>query len=214
MELTGTAFYIRKPENNVSIAAEVKYETDNQRLFVDATPQFYYHDVKGGNLELEVKEWNVKLYGSAISIVPEKLPDSDIPYIEYTPIKPRKLQEDYLSSGIVYDNGHVKAHAGYIARVSEYDRENDLLAKYPRWNQAGHLALDFNLTRKIGVSLDYKYDMLTEDRLTMFNTSYRFGPNVIASMGVNIIGTNPDEESYWTQFENNDSVYSSLKYTF
>jgi len=214
MNLTANAYYIRKPENNVSIAAEIKYETDNNRIFVDATPQFYYHDVKGGNIELEIKEWNTKLYASAISTVPEKSPDGDIPYIEYTPIKPRKLQEDYLSGGVIYDNGSFKSHIGYIARVSEYDRENDILAQYPRWNQAGHIALDFNLTRKIGVSLDYKYDMLTEDRLTMFNTSYRFGPNVIAAVGVNIIGTNPDEESFWSQYENNDSVYSSFKYTF
>ena len=161
-----------------------------------------------------MEEWNTKLYASAISIVPEKIPDSDIPYIEYTSIKPRKLQEDYLSGGAIYDNGSFKTHLGYIARVSEYDRENDVLAGYPRWNQAGHIALDFSLTRKIGVMLDYKYDILTEDRLTMFKTSYRFGPNVVAAMGVNIIGTNPDEESFWSQYENNDSVYSSFKYTF
>ena len=104
----------------------------------------------------------------------------------------------------------------FLRRIcaSDFDRENELLAEYPRWNQALHVAAQKNLTRKVFVSLDYKYDMLTEDRLTMFNSSYRFGPNVVAAVGVNIIGTNPDEESFWSQYENNDSVYSSFKYTF
>lgn len=214
MNMNISGFYIRKPENNISTSAEVKYQTPEKRLFVDITPEVYYHDVKGGNIELEIEEWNTTLYGSAISIVPEKNPDGGSPLIQYTALKPRKLQEDYLSTGLIFDNGRVKGHAGYIARVSEYDRESDLLAEYPRWNQAVHLAMSFNATRKIGVSLDYKFDMLTEDRLTMVHTSYRFGPNVFAGLGVNIIGTNPDEESFWTRFENNDSVYSSLKYTF
>lgn len=212
--LTASAFYLRKPENNISTTAEAKFQTPEQRIFVNVTPQVFYHDVRGGNLELELEEWNMKLYGSAISIVPDQQPDGDNVFIRYLAIRPKKIQEDYLSSGLVFDNGRVRGHAGYIARVSEYDRENDLLAEFPRWNQAGHLALAFNATRKIGVSLDYKFDMLTEDRLTMVHTSYRFGPNVIAGLGVNIIGTNPDEESFWSRFENNDSVYSSLQYTF
>jgi hypothetical protein len=215
MKLTTNAFFLRKPENNISIAAEISVQPQNDnRIFVDATPQFYYHDVTGGNIELDVKELNTKFYASAISIVPEQSPDNESPLIVYTPIKPRKLREDYVSGGAIYDNGSFKSHIGYIARVSEYDRQNETLAEYPRWNQAGHIALDLNITRKISVSLDYKYDMLTEDRLTMFNSSYRFGPNVVAAVGVNIIGTNPDEESFWSQYENNDSVYSSLKYTF
>ena len=109
---------------------------------------------------------------------------------------------------------NLRSHLGYIARVSEFDTENDILVNYPRWNQAVHFSASKDFSRKIFVHLDYKYDMLTEDRLTMFRTSYSFGPSVVASFGVNVIGTNQSEESYWTKFENNDSVYSSLKYSF
>ncbi|MAZ47692.1 MAG: hypothetical protein CME65_03970 [Halobacteriovoraceae bacterium] len=206
-------FFMRKPENGISIAAEIVAESDLSAINVEATPQFYYHNIVGGNAEIRVTE-DFKLYGSAISIDPSNVPDGTQPLIEYTGLKPNKKKEDYVSSGMVYTDGDFKSHLGYIARVSEFDRENDILVDLPRWNQAVHLALSKRLTRKLFVGLDYKYDMLTEDRLTMFNTSYSFGPNVIASVGVNIIGTNPEEESFWSQYENNDSVYSSLKYNF
>ena len=207
------AFFMRKPENGISVAAEIVAESDLSAINVEATPQFYYHNIVGGNAEIRFTE-DIKIYGSAISIDPSNVPDGSQPLIQYTGLKPNKKKEDYLSGGLVFNDGDFKSHIGYIARVSEFDKENDILVDLPRWNQAVHLAVSKNLTRKLFVGLDYKYDMLTDDRLTMFNTSYSFGPNVIASFGVNIIGTNPDEDSFWSKYENNDSVYSSLKYQF
>lgn len=207
------AFFMRKPENNISIAAEVVAESDLSAINVEATPQFYYHNIAGGNIEIKFSD-ELKAYGSAISINPNNVPDGSQPFIQYTGLKPNKKKEEYLSGGLLYSDGDFKGHVGYIARVSEFDKENDILVDLPRWNQAVHVALSKNLTRKLFVGLDYKFDMLTEDRLTMFNTSYSFGPSVIASLGVNIIGTDPKQESFWSKFENNDSVYSSLKYKF
>jgi hypothetical protein len=207
-------YALKKPENGTSISAEVKYETDNKRIFVDVTPQFYYHDIGGLEANLEFEEYNTRVFFSAISINPEASPEGGKLLYEYTGIKPRKLKEEYLSSGVEYNSGDFKVIGGYIARVSDFDKKNDILVEYPRWNQAVHFGIDKRITRKLSVSLDYKYDMLMEDRLTMFNTEYRFGPSVVANLGVNIIGTNPDEESFWSDYENNDSVYTSLKYTF
>ncbi|MFT6633208.1 MAG: hypothetical protein ACJAS4_003178 [Bacteriovoracaceae bacterium] len=208
-----SGFYLRKPENEISVTAEVSAEADLSKITAVVTPQFYYHDVKGGNIEITVSD-ELKLYGSAISTAPNKFPDSKEPFIEYTGIKPKKKAEDYLSGGLLYNNGDIKGHAGYIARVSDFDTENDILVNYPRWNQAVHLAVSKNLSRKIFVALDYKYDMLTEDRLTMFKTSYSYGPSIVATIGVNMIGSSDSKDSFWSKYENNDSVFSSLKYTF
>ena len=56
--------------------------------------------------------------------------------------------------------------------------------------------------------------MLTEDRLTMFSASYIVSRNMLASGGVNMIGTTDDVESFWSDFSNNDSVYGALKVRF
>ena len=205
-------FYIRKPENQISVSAEVKYEIDNERVFADITPQFYYHDVAGADLKIRPFN-NFMLYGSWLSIKPNKYPDGDVPYIEYTGIRPEKRVEEYVGSGTVFDDGEITASLNYVARISEFDRENDMLAEYPRWNQAWHAHINAHITRKLSFALDLKYDMLTEDRLTMYRANYEMSPNMLASMGVNIIGT-AEGESYWNDFANNDSVYGSFKYTF
>lgn len=209
-----SAYALKKPENSPSLSAEVVYENDNQRVFVDITPKFYYHDIVGSDIHLNLEEMGIQVYGSAISITPNGTPEGGEDFFDYTGIRQRKIREDYLSSGAKYIKNGLKVQAGYIARVSEFDKKDDVLVQYPRWNQAIHLAFDKQLTRKFNVSLDYKYDMLTEDRLTLIKTNYRFAKSVVASLGVNIIGTSSDQESFWSEYENNDAVYSSLRYTF
>lgn len=208
------AFFMRKPENTLSVSAEIKYKVDEQLIYVDATPEVYYHDVSGGNISIDLAKYDLSLTGSYISISPNVYPDGGQKYIEYTGIKPNKKKEEYLSSGITFDNGTLKIVSGYIARVSEFDTENSLLVEYPRWNQAINLAASAKLTRKLQLEFDYKFDMLTEDRITMFNSSYMLGPNIIAGLGFNIIGTAKGKDSFWSNFENNDSLFSSLKFRF
>ena len=206
-------YMIRKPENTVSLSAEVKYENDNQRVFVDVTPQFFYHDVSGLDAELDFKELKTKLYGSYIQIRPEETPKGGDLFYQYTGIKTRKINEDYISGGIKYDGDRVKVQTGYIARTSEFDKENDILVGYPRWNQAVHLALELVLTPKWNAKVDYKFDMLTEDRITTASTNYLIGRTTLG-FGANIIGTDGGGESYWSDYENNDSVYTTLAYRF
>jgi len=207
-------FAMRKPENTPSITAEIQYQTEQNRIFVDVTPQFYYHDVKGTTLTIKPSD-NFTVYAGGLSILPNSFPDGDEPYIQYTGIKPQKISEDYLGGGAYYANDNYVAGIHYVARVSEYDIESDdLLVDYPRWNQAYHLNFSARLSRKLRMGLDYKYDMLTEDRLTMLNASYDWQKNMTTSLGMNIIGVNEDTNSYWTDFSNNDSVYASMKYRF
>jgi hypothetical protein len=205
-------FALRKPENQLSVSAEIKYEIANERVFADITPQFYYHDVYGADIKIRPFN-NFMLYGSALSVNPNSFPDGDIPYIEYTGIKPEKRKEDYVGGGAQFDDGEITAGLNYVARVSEFDRQNDILAEYPRWNQAWHAHLNAHITRKFSIGFDLKFDMLTEDRLSMYRANYEWSPNLLISAGVNMIGSG-EGDSYWKDFANNDSVYSAFKYTF
>ena len=207
-------FTMRKPENSLSVLAEVAYENGSQSIEADVTPQFYYHDVSGLDVKIKPIE-NVTIYGSVFQIVPEVTPDGSTPNIQYTDIKPNKKKEEYIGGGIQYNNkGLFQFGFNYVARTSEFDISEDQLVEYPRWNQAYHFNLRAQLSRKLSMGFDYKYDMLTEDRLTMFSTNYAFSSDVSISFGANMIGSNQDKDSYWSDFVNNDTVYSSMKYTF
>lgn len=206
-------YKIKKPENQVSTTAEIYLDAETNTIFADVTPQFYYHEVTGADIKLRPIE-NVTLYGSAYRIEPNKYPDGNEPYIQYTGLKPNKKLEEYAGGGIIFNDGEIKASANYIARISEFNVENDPLVEYPRWNQAYHLNFSAHVTRKLSVGLDYKYDMLTEDRLTMYRANYELKPSMLLSVGANIIGSNPNTKSYWSDFVNNDSLFSSFKYVF
>jgi hypothetical protein len=206
-------YRIKKPENQISTSAEISYETANSRIFADITPQFYYHEVTGADLKLRPMK-NITVYGSAYRIEPNKFPDGNEPYIQYTGLKPKKKLEEYAGTGILFNDGEIQAGLNYIARISDFDIDNDPLVEYPRWNQAYHANLSAHLTRKLSVGLDYKYDMLTEDRLTMYRANYEFRSGMLVSVGANIIGTSGKVKSYWSDFVNNDSVFSSFKYVF
>lgn len=206
-------YKIRKPENQISTTAEIFLDAEQNMIFADITPQFYYHDVTGADIKLRPMK-NLTVYGSAYRIEPNKYPDGNEPYIQYTGLKPNKKLEEYAGGGVVFNDGEIKASANYIARISEFNIENDPLVEYPRWNQAYHLNFSAHVTRKLSVGLDYKYDMLTEDRLTMYRANYELKPSMLVSVGANIIGSNPDTRSYWSDYVNNDSIFSSFKYVF
>jgi hypothetical protein len=207
------AFGIRKPENNISLSVEVSFDAREDIVNADVTPQVFYHNIAGAEYALKAIK-NTELYASYLRIKPDNNPDETEPLIVYTGIKPNKKFEEYLGAGTRYKNGDFAASVNYIARVSEYNVSEDTLVEYPRWNQAINLSLSTKLSRKLALAFDYKYDMLTDDRLTMLKANYQFRPNMVFSAGANVIGSDDTADSYWSDFVNNDTVYSSFKYIF
>ena len=208
-----SGFGMRKPENNISLSVEISLDSQKDMIIADVTPEIYYHNVGGAELSVNPID-NVETYVSYLHIKPDTIPDTASNVFQYTGIKPNKKQEDYLGVGARYKNHKFFASVNYVARVSEFDISEDVLVEYPRWNQALNLSTSVDLTSKFGLSFDYKYDMLTEDRLTMVKANYLFRKNMMISAGANVIGSSSERNSYWSDFVNNDTVYSSFKYVF
>jgi hypothetical protein len=204
-------FWVRKPENQLSVLADIKYDVQKQMVFVEVDPKFYYHDVIGTNVRYQYKKYTI--YAAALSVFPNQFPEGAQPYIENIGLKPEKKEEQYLGFGARVNSDVTFVGLNYVARVSEFDKENDILIQYPRWNQALNLDFGTRLTRKLSVYLDYKFDMLTDDRLTMFKVNYDVNSSLAVAAGANVIAA-PSTESFWSDFSNNDAVFSSLKYIF
>jgi hypothetical protein len=205
-------YYLFKPENQISTAVEVSYNTGDDIVNADVTPQFYYHHVYGGNLRWRNRD--VTIYASAIAVRPNEYPDVSLEAAQYTQLEMEKRREDYVGGGIARSNGRWGTGFDYVARLSPFDRAEDILAEDPRWNQAVHGWGRYKFTDSFEVSGDAKYDMLTTDRLFMFKVVYYPLTMLALTAGVNMIGTPNDGKSYWGPFKNNDSVYSGLRYLF
>jgi hypothetical protein len=206
-----SGYLIRKPENQISTTAEVVVNVDDNVINAFVTPQFYYQNVYGGRIDYNPsKNWN--LYGAIISSTVSDKPDGNIPNINYTELKVEKKDQHYVATGIgaVYDR--LKLGLNYIARVSDFDIEEDLLVEYPRWNQAIHAMAAIKLSDKISGMFDYKTDTLTQDRLMLVNVAYQVTPSLSTKGGVRMIGS--DERSFWSDFKNNDQVYAGIDMIF
>lgn len=206
-------FGIRKPENNISLAVEVSLDAANSIVNADVTPEVFYHNIGGAELTVDPIK-NVQMYASYLHVKPDDKPDQDRRTFQYTGIKPNKKIEEYFGMGARYRNYDFLASINYVARISEFDISEDVLVVYPRWNQAINITTSVDLTPKLSLGFDLKYDTLTEDRLTMLKANYLVRRNMIITAGANIIGSSSETNSYWSDFVNNDSVYSSFKYTF
>jgi len=205
-------YFIRKPENQSSSNVEVALAEDAASVKAFVKPEFYYHDVFGGNIKY--RNADLEMYVGGIGIFPNTFPDGNQVATTYTEIKTAKKRESYLGGGISRENDKFGMGFNYIARVSSFDRDLDSLSQDPRWNQAVNVFLSRNFKRKYRLSGDVKYDMLTTDRLVMLRAGYKVSKELLMTLGVNMIGTPTNGKSYWSPYTNNDSVFAGLRYIF
>jgi hypothetical protein len=208
----GGVFYLRKPENQISTTVDISYNPGDDIINARVEPQFYYHDIYGGNLRWKNKDMSV--YVSAIAIRPNDYPVGDELTTQYTQIEVEKRREDYVGGGIARENDRMGMGFDYVARLSPFNKEEDILAEDPLWNQAVHGWVRYRFNRFFQASTDIKYDTHTTDRLTMVRASYFPARNMVVNVGVNMIGTPGDGRSYWSPYTNNDAVYAGLRYLF
>lgn len=205
-------FFIRKPENQVSVKAEVNFSTTQDVINANVTPEFYYHDVFGGNVKW--RNADVEIYASGFAVFPNTFPDQKENVTQWTEFKTQKKREAYGGWGISKSNDNYAMGFNYIARLSPFDRNRDTLVTDPRWNQALNVHLMRNFGRLFNLSGDLKYDMLTTDRLVMLRAGYNITQGFLVTFGVNMIGTPSNGKSYWSPYTNNDAVYGGLRYVF
>lgn len=207
IELNG--FFMVKPENKLSTDLGLVVD-DNINITIN--PRVFYHNVMGTNITYTNSSYLAHL--GLLSTGPYKTAEGDEEIYRYAKFETEKIDETYFSAGFKRSSDRTKYSINYLARISSFDKKVDLLAQNPRWSQAVNLRLERQFNRDFMGMFDVKFDTLTQDRLVMFRTDYRMTNNTLFSLGVNMIGVNDSENSFWKDFKNNDSVYTSLRYRF
>lgn len=205
-------YFMRKPENSPTTQVEVALSEDADSVKAFVKPQFYYHDLYGGNLKYRNND--VEIHVSGIAVRPNTYPDGNQQATRFTELKTEKRREDYVGGGITRINDKYGIGANYVARLSPFDRERDSLAQDPRWNQAVNAFMMRNFGRSLKLSADVKYDMLTTDRLVMVRAGYKVSKELLMTLGVNMIGTPNNGKSYWSPYTNNDAIFAGMRYVF
>lgn len=207
------SFIIRKPENEFTPEAHVSLNAVDDVIEAQVKPHFHHHDVYGSTLKY--RNLDLEMYISGIAVRPLHYPEGDREAFRATQIKSEKMREDYLGGGISRVNDIYSIGFNYVARLSPYDRDAETLTEDPRWNQAINIFAKRNFWgQKLSLRTDLKFDMMTTDRLFMFEALYRATKHLHLSAGVKLIGTPGEGDSYWSPYTNNDSIYGGLRYAF
>lgn len=204
-----SGFFMVKPENKLSTELGLVVD-DNINITIN--PRVFYHNVMGTTFTYTKNSYLAHI--GLLSSQPYKTAEGDEEIYRYAKFETAKIDETYFSAGIKRNTDRTKWSINYLARISSYDKKADLLAQNPRWSQAINLRLERQFNKDFMGLFDVKYDTLTADRLVMFRTDYRMTDNSLISLGVNMIGVDDSENSFWKDFKNNDSVYTSLRYRF
>jgi len=205
-------FYLKKPENRITIGAEVLYVNQDEAVFVNAKPQVYYHNVLGANVVYT--NGKTQIYAASLSNIPDTYPDGNQVITDYTKIETQKIREDYLAFGFNRGSDKFNYSINYIARVSAYDKTEDILAQNPRWSQALNLRVSSIFNRFLSASADLKFDTITRDRIFMMQTDYNLNRNMRLSAGLRLIGAEEGNNTFWSDYVANDAIFSKLTYVF
>jgi hypothetical protein len=208
-----SAFYLRKPENNLSNNAIVEVSNSTFIPYVYVTPKLYYHQLWGGQLTYETQKKDVQLYTGYIISQPGSKPSNDtsVRYGGYA-FKLEKQDEEYWGTGIRYNFLGGLLKLGHLVRLSSFD--NDLEFKKPRWGEAVHAGVDYMWSNTLSSSLEVFYDILNKDRLLKCNTRYVYNQSLAVTVGANLLTSPDDGDGYWAEFRTNDSIYTQVGIVF
>ncbi len=212
--VTLEAFYMRKPDNKIGVAASPKLTSEFDKVVVAIEPGVFYHDVAGG--QLTYHNSGFELYTSYLFSKPDAKFRGDVDFYNTTQYKHVKIKEEYGGVGMARDfSDNYRLELNYVARRSRFqDKDDNPLEEEPRWNEAVNIKFAGRWSKSFSSVVDLKYDVFTEDRLYSFSTKYKFNKDIDLLAGFDIIGSNDVEETYWSPFRNNDSVYGKMTYRF
>jgi len=213
-------FILRKPENTTSTSGRfiADVQENASSIEVSARAEVFYHTVLGGDLQYAVNR-RTKLYASLLHIVPdeESQDGSNSGELEelsrLTSIQVGKKIQTYASVGGIHAARRYKLGLHYLARVSEFDVEGDSTVSFPRWSQAVSVDGEWLVGRRWRLKGNVKVDTIEQSRIFSVSVGYKYNANLRFVFGVDGIGAD-EENSFWSQFQNNDAVYVASYISF
>ncbi len=222
-----SAYGIYKPENKLRMNAEAYYDQKLDQVRVHADPFANHHVVYGLHADqkltrdviiqtgMQMTDPTVQL-GSDLAFLKDKTNTQKRNEFEskYFSIKPKYEKEAYAYASAVFDQSVFDLSLNAIELLTDNQKSSDdLMSDTVKWHRAVGLGLDYDITENFSMNLAAQYDLLMADSLVRNEYSYRFMREMSLAMGLEMVNS-LRTESYWSSYRTNDTVYSTLSYTF
>ncbi len=216
-----------KPENKLRINAEGKLRKGADEVHVVATPQVNHHFVYGMGVKQKVNR-RVKVSGGFEVIDPNSDLKSDLglgivnPTLiknnkrdfdsDYIKVEPSYQKQTYVHMGAQYDTPICKMGLNYLYNFSEQSGDA-VFGDAVKWHNAVGVTVDYDFNDNLSMLFDFKYDIEMGDNIIKKELSYRFLNQMSIAVGLELLKA-PRDDSYWSVYRENDTVYSNFGYSF
>ncbi|MCO4794745.1 MAG: hypothetical protein KC493_13585 [Bacteriovoracaceae bacterium] len=223
-KVQGYAIY--KPENTIRSNAEAYYDLSEQAVKVKAKPVVNHHAMYGTSLHqkmgsvlvstgMDVIDPNANLGKDFDIIDPVKLEESNKKFeSDFFKIEPSYDRESYFYARSFLDRGIYNLSFNYIQLLSNNVRKSDdFFSDTVKFKRAVGTQINYWFSDKFNTMLDLKYDIDRKDNILRGEMAYRFNRFMSAGVGAELIKA-PQDNSYWSPYRANDTVYTSFGYHF
>jgi hypothetical protein len=217
------AFAIYKPENKLRINASAYYDNINlNKVVVDASPIVNHHAYYG--LQIFQAFGDVKARGGLSYVDPNAKLGKDFPVdisgerktfkSDYFSINPRYEKEAYSHMSLNLDRKVYALSLNYIHLLTHNTRVNDdFFSDAVKWKRALGGSITYFISDSFNILLDLKYDFARYDNIVKSEIKYNYKNKITFALGLEVLKA-PEDESYWSYYRANDTLYSSLGFFF
>ncbi len=208
MRVNASAYYDNLGSNKVVVTAD---PTVNHHAYYGFQAYHSFGDIKGRG-GVSYVDPNAKLGKDFLIDITNgrKTFKSD-----YFNINPRYDKEAYAHLSFNYDKSDsYKLSFNYIHFLSTNIRGNDdFFSDTVKWKKTFGFGIEYLFNDSFQVAFDLKYDVIRKDNIVKSEAKYNYNHWVNLALGLEVLKA-PDNNSYWSYYRTNDTLYSTLEFIF
>ena len=221
-----------KPENSLRINAEAFYDPDpgKQEVSVVANPIVNHHILIGvqtsqtfqksetsswmASLGVEFVDPNAKIGKDFDAIDPIRMKEANRSFdSDYFVLRPTYQKESYLQASLSHSNAMGLYSLHYFKLLSRPFLRDDFYSLSNRWVNTVGLDISINMAERFDFGIDYKYDLDRKDIIVVGEVGYMASQKLLMGAGVELLRS-PTDDSFWSAYRTNDSLFIRLSYLF
>ncbi|MCB9061139.1 MAG: hypothetical protein H6622_06430 [Halobacteriovoraceae bacterium] len=221
-----SAYGLFKPENQLRLNIDGKYDPNKYVAEVQVTPVVNHHMIYGFEWVHNLRDLSFTI-GSTL-IDPNDSFFSGVRLFDFLKIdrsvrdevvqtstqkRPNYVKESYYYLGATKEYKNLKLALFYLDHITKHNNADEYLFDTVKWHQAIGTNVAYFSKYRFKIESTFKYDFKMRDLLSQIGVSREFSKGLTGKLMTTLVSS-PNANSYWTPFRANDLIYSQLSYTF
>lgn len=207
-------YYLFKGDNSAKMEANGRYilkkGKESGYAKVDVYPKVINHHLFGASSKVKLN----KYFSVSVSY------DESIPKDNVLNSKGERFyrfaqtiySEKYFTANTTYKNEKLDLRLNYLYLINQNEIENDIFRAVPRWYDAIGFYGSYKIFRRVKLTGEFRQDFSTKDVTIRTAADFLANKNTAITLGAEFVQSIND--TFWSNYKNNDSIYVNAKLIF